>query len=753
MHGLSLSIAAALLVVGAGCEAIRERFGDAVPEADPTPEVEPPPPAAPAPSAAPEKADATPSPTAAAPAVEAAPAMEAAPVAKAATIDATWDHSCAIVPSGVACWGGRYARPTDPTAEPHAAPPAVVVRGDFVEIATGAAQDCVLDEAGAVSCWTVPAIDAPLSGITATVVPGLAKATALAGDDEHMCTLQSETDVRCWHAKRTAPGVAVWTIGAPEAIGGVTDAIDLAVSDGFGCVLRNTGDVACWGRGPTIPGEGADTERTARPIEGLANVVAVATGVRHACALGADGRVHCWGEGDDGECGGSKARVVSPPRVVDDLAAATAIATGYGYSCAAVPDGVHCWGSDASAQLGRAERVGDLAAGPGVLGLVASRGSIRDQNDTDEDPTPAPVLGVEAPVLELTAGSQHACARASGDTRCWGERGGARLGDRDLPRGWTELPLADARTMSVGADHVCVVDGSGRVECIGGDHWDAARTAALAALSGVVAIESGFALACALDGGHKVSCRTKDGGIVEPWTEEIVAMSVGAQLLGVTNGNRLLTAKPDGTGAKVLAGWHELGKMRDVAAGGGHYCMVYDKGHVVCFGSNTEGELGLGHARAKPRIATHKWKAAEVDASGSYTCALVGGEVRCWGGSCIAPVRPTRVEGLDDATQIAVAEDRGCARTAGGLVRCWNECERADEGSEEENLLPSAVRPATARTITALAGVAQVGLGSGYACARTDAGKVTCWLMDEQEELVAGRAPAGLGAVAVTLPR
>src|SRR6185369_748726 len=72
------------------------------------------------------------------------------------------------------------------------------------------------------------------------------------------------------------------------------------------------------------------------------------------------------------------------------------VALGYGHTCE-LTDGqqVLCWGLGSSGQLGN--------------------------NASASSPTPVPVSGLPADVVDLCSGSQHNCALAgTGDVYCWG---------------------------------------------------------------------------------------------------------------------------------------------------------------------------------------------------------------------------------------------------------------------------------------------------------------------------------------------
>ncbi len=105
-------------------------------------------------------------------------------------------------------------------------------------------------------------------------------------------------------------------------------------------------------------------------------------------------------------------------------------------------------------------------------------------------------------------------------------------------------------------------------------------------------------------------------------------------------------------------------------------------------------------------------------------CALMSDRtVRCWGSRDLsAGLKPSPVDGLENATAIAVGESFACAVVSGGDVECWgDDNDRGQLGREpfegqtgaERVVGPSDVREIAAGTVTA--------------CALTNNDEVWCW--------------------------
>lgn len=80
----------------------------------------------------------------------------------------------------------------------------------------------------------------------------------------------------------------------------------------------------------------------------------------------------------------------------------------------------------------------------------------------------------------------------------------------------------------------------------------------------------------------------------------------------------------------------------EVRVGAEHGCARHEDGTVTCWGRNAEGQLGDG---------------TRQDAD--------------W---------PVAVQGLFDATGLAVGDGRACARTSGGIIMCWGRDPQSGEG-------------------------------------------------------------------------
>ena len=143
-----------------------------------------------------------------------------------------------------------------------------------------------------------------------------------------------------------------------------------------------------------------------------------------------------------------------------------------------------------------------------------------------------------------------------------------------------------------------------------------------------------------------------------------------------------------------------------VVAGDRHGCVVTKAKTVQCWGMNDAGQLGI-----KPDMEAHKKPVTVPGVSGverlaageASTCALLGdGSVRCWGsngegelglGTRSPDERPARVGALSDVDQLCLASAHGCALTKQSKLLCWgsNAFGQLGDGTKERRPAPTAV--------------------------------------------------------------
>lgn len=185
----------------------------------------------------------------------------------------------------------------------------------------------------------------------------------------------------------------------------------------------------------------------------------------------------------------------------------------------------------------------------------------------------------------------------------------------------------------------------------------------------------------------------------------------------------------------------ESGDIREVVAGYRHACALMEKGHVVCWGDNTSGQLGDGTLESRTRgvVVQDSRDFVQVDAGQHATCAVrMDGTVWCWGandrgqlgdGTRTDRMVPTQVKGIQDAIKVKINSTRGCALLGDGTVWCWgaNNKGQLGDGTYTDRVLPVQVKDLT--------GAVALDTSNNHGCVLHQSGGMRCWGENFQGEL------------------
>lgn len=324
---------------------------------------------------------------------------------------------------------------------------------------------------------------------------------------------------------------------------------------------------------------------------------------QHTCALTAADGVKCWGSNSSGQLGdGTQVTRLTPANVVGLGNGVIAVSTGIFQTCALTSVGsVKCWGFNGHGQLG--------------------------DGTTQDRLTPTDVVGLGNGIISISVGRFHTCALTNTNgVKCWGANGQGQLGDG------TTLGTSQQQHMPVD----------------------------VAGLSGVVALSAGDFHTCAV---------IRTGG-VKCWGDN------SAGQLG------------DGTTQRRLRPFDVIalnGAVMTVSTGVSRTCAVTTAGAAKCWGDNRAGPLGDGTQvnRLTPVDVTGLNNGIlQVAAGFDNTCALsTSGGVKCWGqnlngvlgdGTTQNRLTPTDVTGLSNgAVAVSTGSAHSCALTSAPGLKCW----------------------------------------------------------------------------------
>jgi alpha-tubulin suppressor-like RCC1 family protein len=173
-----------------------------------------------------------------------------------------------------------------------------------------------------------------------------------------------------------------------------------------------------------------------------------------------------------------------------------------------------------------------------------------------------------------------------------------------------------------------------------------------------------------------------------------------------------------------------------ITAGTAHTCATTAGGDIYCWGSNTEGQLGLTGPEPRNSPTKVTWpeelEASTVSAGGSHTCIIdkPTQKVYCWGDnrsgqvgdealdSQVSGVRLTSISAIDEPTAVSAGKAHTCAIDGAGEAFCWGDNAKGQLGS-------SAAGGATPTLVDSERTFDSIDAGAGHTCGAS--GKAYCW--------------------------
>jgi alpha-tubulin suppressor-like RCC1 family protein len=290
---------------------------------------------------------------------------------------------------------------------------------------------------------------------------------------------------------------------------------------------------------------------------------AINAGFTHTCALTASGTAYCWGNNIFGQLGDGSTEDSTTPVAVVMPAGVTfvAIVVSTYHTCALTASGnVYCWGINRTNQLG---------------------------NGTTTDSSVPLIVTMPTGITFssiATSGYSTCALTASGAAYCWGSNTFGQLGigstsNAAVPTAVTMPTGITFVFISVGRYHTCALTASGAAYCwglnLGGSLGNGTTTNSTVPVA--VTMPSGITFDT-ISTGWNHTCALTAAGIAYCWGQNSGQVGDGSTTNRTTP---MLVSMPTGM------------TFTDIMAGATHTCALAGNGLAYCWGTNTNGQLGL----------------------------------------------------------------------------------------------------------------------------------------------------------------
>lgn len=183
-----------------------------------------------------------------------------------------------------------------------------------------------------------------------------------------------------------------------------------------------------------------------------------------------------------------------------------------------------------------------------------------------------------------------------------------------------------------------------------------------------------------------------------------------------------------------------------------HTCALLN-GEVRCWGFNNDGQLGNGNfsSISNPTRVLNLTNVSQIAAHYHHSCAIQAGSVWCWGYARYVwntNNRPQLKEHFTNIKQIALGREHVCALGTNSNVRCW--------GRNDRGQLANGISQTTTNTFATpnptLRNVAQVAAGMYHTCALFTDDRIMCWGNNDSGQLGDGTTTTRGSPVNVNRP-
>ncbi len=582
-------------------------------------------------------------------------------------------------------------------------------------------------------------------------------AERIRGADDAPCAIAHDGRLACWgrlRADSEGPAELRDGTGSPMVPVGIDDVADAAMEWFYLCVAQRSGNGGCYAlipglkpvpQFPSPPVELVPTfgkicarlrdgtagciapEQAYEPMKGIAGATSLSCTSNGTCCANTPQGVRCAGNAD-ADLGIAESKVAAP--IKQALPKAIAIALVPGAACVRTADGgAQCWGRDA-APLSRASGVADVAATSDGICVVGTDGSLHCAGDR----IPA--------MKDVRAVHGRCAAHADGTVWCWGSSEYGELGDGHA----LTVPLPKQVPGIAKAVELNVAHGSSCARTANDHLWCWGPVTDVGPISHDAKLAHGQYVAGCVFEASSLRCHVKTLG--DEWDSEdargaphatAIALDRVPSTCAVDRGK--ITCNfglgDDGSSGK----WVPLaapGKVVDLEPLATGFCARLDDGRVACL-TDERWEDDPHSVDTLPKsklvLVPDVKDTTQLVTGQDSACALTKqAAVWCWD---VARPKPRELTTLRGATFLAAGNLHQCAILR-GEVWCWGENARGQLGDGTlSSIIDRIAVPVRAKTSFV---ATQVGVGRDSTCALDDHGHVWCWGGDTNGELGQGRA-------------